>query len=170
MPYVWFLFICSVWGSSFILMKKAAIAFSPVGVGAWRIVGGAVVLGIVWWWRGGVGGLRRQDTAVMAFSVLVGFVWPFSIQPYLVSQHGSAFIGMTVSLVPLLTVVVSVPILGIRTTSRQLLGVIGALACIAALFQDGLDRAVPVGDLGLAATVPLSYAIVNALIRRSLNH
>jgi drug/metabolite transporter (DMT)-like permease len=102
--------------------------------------------------------------------VLVGFVWPFTIQPYLVSLHGSAFIAMTVSFVPLMTILASVPILGVYPTRRQTIGVLGALACMALLMRDGLDRSVPVWDLCLAISVPACYAVVNTWIRRSLSH
>lgn len=44
MPYLWFALICAVWGGSFILMKKAALAFSPVAVGMGRALGGAAIL------------------------------------------------------------------------------------------------------------------------------
>ena len=49
MPYVSFLFICLVWGASFILMKKAGVWFSPAAIGAWRVIGGAAILGVVCW-------------------------------------------------------------------------------------------------------------------------
>lgn len=170
MPYIWFLFLCAIWGSSFILMKKATIAFSPVSVGAWRVFGGAVVVGLMWWWRGRDWSVRKSDALSLFVIVLVGFVWPFSIQPYLVSQHGSAFIGMTVSLVPLMTILASIPLLGVRPTRRQLTGVLGALVFMAALLWEGLDRSVPAFDLLLAVSVPTTYAFANAYIRRSLGH
>ena len=49
MAYVWFAFISLVWGGSFILMKKGAVWFSPTAVGAWRVIGGAAILALVWW-------------------------------------------------------------------------------------------------------------------------
>ena len=51
MPYVVFVVICFVWGASFLLMKKAVLAFTPVGVGAWRVVGGALALALIAWWQ-----------------------------------------------------------------------------------------------------------------------
>src|SRR5579864_4830221 len=49
MPYVWFVFVSLVWGGSFVLMKKGAVWFPPTAVGAWRLIGGAAILAIVWW-------------------------------------------------------------------------------------------------------------------------
>jgi drug/metabolite transporter (DMT)-like permease len=55
MPYVWFVFISLVWGGSFVLMKKGTVCFSPTAVGAWRVIGGAAILAIVWWRSSGRG-------------------------------------------------------------------------------------------------------------------
>jgi drug/metabolite transporter (DMT)-like permease len=170
MAYVWFAFISLVWGGSFMLMKKGAVWFSPTAVGAWRVVGGAAILAIVWWRSSSRWSLRRRDLAAMAFVVLFGFVWPFSIQPYLVAHDGSAFIGMMVSFTPLLTIAVSIPLLGIYPARRQLIGVLGALGFMGLLMWDGRNRQIPPVDLALAMTVPLCYACTNTLIRKSLDH
>jgi drug/metabolite transporter (DMT)-like permease len=169
MPYVFFLLICGFWSGSFILMKKAALCFSPVGIGAGRVIGGAAVLGIIWWHRSQRWSFERQDIGPLVLVVLCGFVWPFSIQPWLVARHGSAFIGMTVSFTPLLTMAVSIPLLGIYPTARQVAGVCGALVFLGVLMWDGLERQIPAAELACAMTVPLSYALTNTVIRRCLS-
>ncbi|MSR56189.1 MAG: DMT family transporter [Planctomycetaceae bacterium] len=170
MPYVLFALICAVWGSSFILMKKAVVCFSPVSVGFGRVLGGAAVLLGLWCWRSQTVAWKWSDAAPLFLVVVCGFAWPFSIQPRLVAQHGSAFVGMTVSFTPLLTIVASVPLLGIYPTPRQLTGVVGALICLGLLMLDGSNRQIPLRDLLLAMTVPLSYAVTNTVVRRSLRH
>lgn len=170
MPYVWFVFVSLVWGGSFVLMKKGAVCFPPTAVGAWRLIGGAAILAIVWWRSTYRGSLRRRDLAALAFVVLFGFAWPFSIQPYLVARDGSAFIGMTVSFTPLITIAVSIPLLGIYPRPRQVVGVLGALGFMGLLMRDGVERQIPPVDLALAMTVPLCYACTNTLIRKSLGH
>ncbi|HVC96378.1 MAG TPA: DMT family transporter [Pirellulales bacterium] len=168
MPYVIFLLICSIWGSSFILMKKASMAFTPLGVGAGRVFGGAVVLAAIWRLSRLRWTLAKRDVAPVLFVVMVGYALPYVLQPLLVERHGSAFIAMTVSFVPLATIVVSIPWLGVWPTMRQLLGVGGGLLCMGALAADGLNRRVPPADMLLAASVPLSYALANCCIRRQL--
>jgi drug/metabolite transporter (DMT)-like permease len=169
MPYVLFLLVCAIWGSSFILMKKATLVFSSLEVGAWRVASGALVLGLLWRLHGRGWPLARRDLGPLAFVVLVGYAWPYSIQPELVARHGSAFIGMTVSFVPLLTIAASVPLLGIYPSRRQVVGVLGGLACMLALLAEGLQRRIPPVDLLLAGSVPLNYALTNICIRRRLN-
>ncbi|MEX0712399.1 MAG: DMT family transporter [Pirellulales bacterium] len=170
MPYVLFVLIAVIWGASFILMKKAALSFTPVTIGAWRLIGGAAVLGLAWWLTRVRPGWRKADAWPLVFVALIGNAFPYALQPYLVASHGSAFIGMTISFVPVLTILVSVPLLGVYPSKRQLAGVAGALVCMAALMADGLQRRVPPADLLLAATVPLGYALANIIVRRHLRH
>jgi drug/metabolite transporter (DMT)-like permease len=169
MPYLIFIAVCGIWGASFILMKKASLVFGPVSIAAWRAGGGAAFLLLLAQaqrrnWR-----INPRDLWPLALVAVISYAWPYIIQPHLVAQHGSGFIGMTVSFTPLLTVLVSVPLLGIYPSFRQVIGIIGGLACIALIMGDGLDRAVPLTDLLLAITVPLGYATGNCIIRRRLH-
>lgn len=170
LAYVWFVFICTTWGSSFILMKKAAVAMSPLEIATWRVIGGAVTLGLLCWWNQSNRWFRRRDWGWLLVIVVLGYAWPYSWQPWLVARHGSAFVGMTVSFVPLLTILVSMPILGVYPTLRQVIGVLGSLVCLGMLVLDGVRRAIPPSDLLLAGTIPLGYAICNVCIRRWLTH
>lgn len=170
MPYVWFALICTIWGSSFILMKRALVCCSPLAIGTGRVVFGAAVLALVWRSLGQPAALRRRDLGVLLGVIVTGFAWPYCLQPVLIGRHGSAFIGMTVGLTPLLTLMLGTVMIGTRPTSRQMLGVTGALVCLCVLMWDGWQRAVPTLDLALAVSVPLTYAIANNWIRRSLSH
>src|SRR5262249_56453829 len=89
---------------------------------------------------------------------------------WLVSRDGSAFIGMIVGFTPLLTIGVSIPLLAIYPARRQMVGVVGALAFLALLMFDGVERRISVTDLALGFTVPLCYAVTNTVIRRWLSH
>jgi drug/metabolite transporter (DMT)-like permease len=170
MAYVWFCCIVAIWGSSFILMKRAVLAMSPLGVGTGRVMFGVAVLGLVWWSAKSVSKLRRHDAWVLVMVIVLGFAWPYCVQPALISRHGGAFVGMTVGFTPLLTLGVSALLLQSWPTLRQTVGVIGALACLCLLMWDGWQRAIPLMDLWLAFTVPLTYAVANASVRRWLQH
>src|SRR5262245_15018825 len=144
MPYLIFLLICVMWGSSFILMKKASLGFSHIEIATGRVIGGAIFLGLLYWWHGHYPPLRRGDLQRLLFIIVIGFALPYTVQPYLVPLHGSAFIGMTVSFVPLMTILASVPILGVYPSVRQIVGVLGALICLGFLMVDGIDRQIPI--------------------------
>jgi drug/metabolite transporter (DMT)-like permease len=49
-------------------------------------------------------------------------------------------------------------------------GVIGALACLMVLMLDYGRQSVPLVDILLAFSVPLTYSVANSIIRRSLQH
>src|SRR5436305_10680363 len=107
MPYLMFLFVCLVWSVSFMLMKKAALAFSPVEIGLWRVTAGAATLVLLWGWKDRVWSLRRGDFWPLAFVVVAGFAWPYCLQPWVVRREGSAYMELMVSFVPLVTIMLS---------------------------------------------------------------
>jgi drug/metabolite transporter (DMT)-like permease len=77
---------------------------------------------------------------------------------------------MMVALVPLATIVVSVPMLGIWPSKRQLAGVLGGFVCMLLLLQDGTARGMSASLLALALSVPLSYALGNTYLKWKLSH
>lgn len=173
-----FILVTSLWGSNFILMKKATQSFGPMMVGAGRIAGGVLfLLTVVLLLRQQAGGwrllveparlLKRWPMMVVVF---LGFVFPFLIQPYLIHKHqDSAFFAMPIALVPLLTVLVSIPMLRVYPTWRQLAGVLGGLVCMGVLFGVGVERGVGWEDLLLVMSVPLGYAITNTTVKMKLS-
>ena len=160
--------ICVIWGSSFILMKRAMACLTPIEVGAGRAIGGALVLISFFLILKLRTTMQKKDLPALLGVVVLGFVWPHSLQPELVARHGGAFVGMTVGFTPLMTILVSIPILGVWPTRRQFIGVIGALACMSLLLADLGRQSVPLVDILLAYSVPLCYAVANGIIRRYL--
>jgi len=184
MHHLIFITICVIWGSNFVLMKWAYAAFGPIGVGAGRVLGGAGVLWVLWvfWilskkWAGEKDATATQgksfrggDWLALMVPVVIGSIYPYIAQPYLIGKHqDSAFFGMMVCLVPLLTIVASVPMLRVWPTFRQGGGVLLGLACMVLLMRDGQVRGMSGLDLMLAVLVPLSYAVSNTFIKRRLS-
>lgn len=186
MVYVWFVVVSLIWGGSFILMKKAALVFGPMTIGAGRVIGAAIFLGVLL----GVAAERRKKRTsanaeagrrwsaswtwsglgALGFLTAIGFVYPFVMQPYLIGKLGqSGFIGMMVSLVPLLTIGVSVLMLGVWPSGRQWVGVLAGLAAMPVLFGVGREFGVGAGDFALAATVPMVYATANTWVKKRLS-
>lgn len=170
MSYILFLLICTIWGSNFMLMKQAALGFSGVEIAFGRVIGGMLVLGLFWWLQGARWKIRRTDWGPLALVIAIGYAWPYTLQPILVAKHGGALIGMSISFVPLVTVVLSIPFLGVYPSRRALIGVLGALVFLIGMLVDSHQRAIPLLDLALASTVPIGYAFANICIRRRLLH
>lgn len=101
-----YVLLALVWGSSFILMKKALLAFSPLQIGALRmLVAGLVMLPFL---IGKASQLRRRD---WIFVVAVGFFGnglPAFLFPMAETQINSASVGMLNSLSPLFTLIIGV--------------------------------------------------------------
>ena len=159
--------ISAFWGSSFILMKWAVLAFGPLSVGAFRITGGALALLFLC-------GIMRPPWTFAPASFLkmlplvyFGYIHPYSMQPFLISKYDSGFVGMAVSLVPLMTIAVSVPMLKRYPNRYETLAVLGGLLFLGLIFKDGFQRDFKGMHLLLLASVPLSYAVANTYVKRS---
>ena len=171
MPYLAFLFICTVWGASFILMERALHALGPLEIGLIRLLGGSFVLGIYWIFTRQRVRISPAELGHILVVAVLANAWPFVVQPYTMIQAGEhAYFGMLVALVPLATILVSIPMLGILPTRRQLVGVMGGMVCMALAVHDGSVRGISTGLLVLALTVPVSYAVGNAYVKWKLDH
>lgn len=171
MAHLAFLFVCVTWGASFILMERATHAFGPVGVAIGRLAGGAAVLAIVWWVQRGRHRVALADLPRIAGVAFVGTALPFAVQPYCLAQGCEhSYIAMMVALVPLATIVVSVPMLGVWPTGRQVIGVLGGFLCMLLLLHDGSVRGISPLILTLALTVPVCYGLGNTYVKWKLSH
>jgi drug/metabolite transporter (DMT)-like permease len=168
MAYAYFIAVVLIWSVSFLLMKKATLCFAPASVAAWRLLAGGVVVAAVWRWRRGQFTLQRKHYGPLLLVILLGFAVPFTIQPALVRRIGSGTLGMFVGFVPLITVVLSVPMLKTYPSRLQIIGVVGALLSLAVLMVDRMRWDVSPWDMSLAMTVPLLYATANTIVRRWL--
>jgi drug/metabolite transporter (DMT)-like permease len=166
-----FLFCSFVWGTSFILLERVTHALGPVEIGIWRMLCGSAVVGFCWWTQRGRYRLSRRDLANIVFSSVLFSAPPNVIQAYVLSQgYGHGFFGTMVAAIPLLTILVSMPMLGVVPTWRELVGVLGGLFCIFMLMEDGVSRGMSVGLLALTLVIPLSSAMSNTFIKWRLAH
>ncbi|WP_197525046.1 DMT family transporter [Botrimarina hoheduenensis] len=167
--YFQFALICLFFGSNFILMSRASRWFGPVEIGLGRVFGAAILLAIVWIVAERSRRLRPRDLRNIALVAVIANAYPYAAQPTLIASFGAhSFFGMTVAFTPLLTILVSIPVLGIHPTWRQIIGVIGGLGFIGMLLNAGALQGITVGMLAMAVTVPLSYALGNTWLRRTL--
>lgn len=171
MAHLAFIFCCIVWGTSFILLERVTHVFGPVEIAIWRLFSGAVVVGFFWWLKRGEARMRRRDWVYMILASLLLTAPPQVIQAYVLSQgYGHSFFGTMVAAVPLLTILVSMPMLGLLPTPKELIGVLGGLLCMSLLVDDGMDRGMSLGLLGLTFLIPLSSAVSNTFIKWKLRH
>jgi len=152
-------------------MDRAGLAFGPVAIGMGRMAGGAATIAVYCLATRSWARISRHDIGHLALVALLANVWPYVIQPYVMRHAGEhGFIGMMVAFVPLATIAVSIPMLGLWPSRRQLVGVIGGLVCTGLIVWDGTHRGMTPGILALAMSTPLSYALGNTYIKWKLDH
>ena len=102
----WFIFIglALIWGSSFILMKRALESFSYSQIGALRVSIAAIFMIII-----GVKKFkyfRKKDLIPLLIVGFLGNAIPYVLFPLAVNHLDSGVVGIVNSLVPLFTVLI----------------------------------------------------------------
>lgn len=132
LPWIMFTALVLVWGSSFILMKHALIAFSAVHIGAARIVFAALLTLTFAWPQ--LKEFRKEDIPAFLIVALLGNSIPYLLFPIAVAHIPSGVVGITNSMTPLFTLLVGLIVFGRKLRWVRALGVavgfIGALILI----------------------------------------
>ena len=111
-----------IWGSSFILIKKSLLGFSPLQLGALRTVLTAVIL-----ISAGFKGLKEIPIHKWKWIAVTGFVGSFFPAFFFAiaeTQIDSSVTAIINSMVPLYTILLGLIIFGIQSSKRQLYGVL----------------------------------------------
>ena len=169
MYYLMFIYISAVWGSSFILMKWAQPSYDFLSLATYRFMGAALILYICRLFVKNKEKFPKEDLWPL-FLLAVSTIIPFAVQPYLIEKYGSAFIGMMVIFVPLLTILVSIPLIQRFPVKKEIIGVLGGLIFSWLIVNDGMQREVSIIDFFLAFSIPLSYALGNTYTKKRLSH
>jgi len=166
MHYLLFTATALIWGSGFFMMKTAGHTFGPISVAAGSTMGGAIVLWSFWLIKRTPWHINsRQLLPILVVSCL-GYLIPFTTGAFLVVEIGHGFIGTIISLVPVLTILVSIPLLGVYPSRKQLMGVLVGMGCIGLMVFDGLERDAAPLYLALAMSLPLCYSISNTMVQK----
>lgn len=120
----WFILmvLALIWGSSFILMKKALINLSPVQVGAIRILLSGLTLFSVGWKN--FDKVSKKQWFYIAVTAFLGTFFPVFLFAYAVQEIDSSIVSILNSLTPLNTLVVGAVFFGFNFIRKQFLGVL----------------------------------------------
>lgn len=159
-----------VWGSSFILIKKALLGLSAFQLGGLRIVFASSFLFIFGYrslWK-----LTLTDWKWILVAGLLSSFFPPFLFAIAQTQLDSGVTSIFNSVVPLLTTLVGIALFGLVITKRQLLGVfiglLGALALIVSGMEFDPDQNYWYSVFILLST--LGYAFNINIIKRHLAH
>ncbi len=168
----WFylLLLSLIWGSSFILIKKALIGFSAMQLGGLRIVFAALTLFVF-----GFRSLTAIKIADWKWLLIAGFTSSF-FPPFLFAlaqtQLDSGITSIFNSIVPLMTSLVGIALFGAIITKRQVFGVFIGLFGTVALIIAGMEFT-PDQNYWYAIFIFLSalgYAFNINIIKKHLSH
>jgi drug/metabolite transporter (DMT)-like permease len=126
------LILALIWGSSFILMKKALMGLSPIQVGALRIIFTALTLFVVG--LKNIVRISKTQWYYIAVTAVLGTFFPVFLFAYAVESIDSSIVSILNSLTPLNTLLVGAFFFNFTFLRKQFLGVIigliGALILI----------------------------------------
>lgn len=118
-----FLVILSIiWGSSFILMKKALLGMSPLQLGALRIVISGLLIMVVGFST--VRSISRRDWKWITISGFLGTFLPAFLFAIAITEIDSSIASILNSLTPLNAFLIGLAVFKIISTKRQIVGVI----------------------------------------------
>nr|MBI1231222.1 EamA family transporter [Cytophagales bacterium] len=126
-----------IWGSSFILIKKALLVFSPGEVGAFRILTAGLVMLPLSMPR--LKELNRQQVRYLIIIGLVGSFIPAFLFAKAQTELSSSLTGVLNALTPLMVIVIGALLFGSTITARNAWGLLVAFlgVGILVLFQSG---------------------------------
>jgi len=135
----WFILIllALIWGSSFILMKKALIDLSPIQVGALRIIFTALTLFTVGFKN--ISKVNKTQWYYIAITAFLGTFFPAFMFAFAVQKIDSSIVSILNSLTPLNTLVVGTLFFGFSFLRKQIFGVIIGLIGASILILKGAE-------------------------------
>ncbi|WP_248724837.1 DMT family transporter [Seonamhaeicola sp. ML3] len=134
--WIYLIILSLIWGSSFILIKKGLLGLTPMQLGAVRIIFTGAFLFII-----GFKKIKGIKTAIAWKGiVLTGFLgtfFPSFLFAYAETEIDSAIASILNSLVPLNTIMIGFIVFKIKSTKRQVLGVLIGLMGTILLIMNG---------------------------------
>ena len=166
----WFLllFISITWGSSFILIKKSLLVFTPYEIGAIRVVGSGLILASI-----GIPALVRMKKSTLLWVIIAGFFGnfvPMFLFPIAQIQVSSSLAGILDSLVPIFILAFGFLFFGIKSKFSQVIGAIigfiGAASLI--IFSEGNSEESQFGYALLIILGGASYAVNSLIVKEKI--
>lgn len=158
------------WGSSFILIKRSLLAFTPFQIGAFRVGISGLLLAFI-----GIPAIRKMDKKTLFWVAITGFFGnflPMFLFPIAQTRVSSSLAGILDSLVPLFVLVFGFLIFGIKSKGLQVLGAaIGFVgAAMLMYFSEASSEESNIGYALLVVLATACYAMAALIIKERLHH
>ena len=127
-----------VWGSSFILMKKALIGLSPLQLGALRVLISAIFLLLIGFKS--LKEIQSKHWKYVAITAFLGTFFPVFLFAYAIEGIDSAIVSILNSFTPFNTLVFGALVFGISFKRKQLIGILIGLIGTVILILKGAEH------------------------------
>lgn len=166
----WFLLIiiAFTWGSSFILIKKSLLVFSPYQIGAFRVAISGILLAYI-----GLPALKKMKKKTLFWVVLTGFFGnflPMFLFPIAQTRVSSSLAGILDSLVPVFVLILGFFLFGIKSKWLQVMGALIGFAGAGMLmyFSETTSEESKLGYALLVVLATACYAVAALIIKEKL--
>ena len=168
----WFylILLSIIWGSSFILIKKALVGLEASQLGSLRIIFSSVIIFFVAWKK--IFTIKKLEWKWITISAFLGSFFPAFLFAFAEKEIDSSVDSIINSIVPLNTLILGMIIFKIQSTRRQIIGVLIGFFGTYLLITSGL-KLNPDQNYNYAGLVILCsflYALNVNIIKKYLQH
>ena len=168
----WFYLIALslIWGSSFILIKKALVGLEASQLGSLRIIFSSIFIFLIAWRN--IFTIKKIEWKWITISAFLGSFFPAFLFAFAEKEIDSSVASIINSIVPLNTLILGMIIFKIETTKRQIIGVLIGFFGTYLLISSGL-KLNPDQNYNYAGLVILCsflYALNVNIIKKYLQH
>ena len=159
-----------IWGSSFILIKKGLVGLEADQLGSLRIIFSSIIIILIAWKR--LLKISRVEWKWITISAFLGSFFPAFLFAFADKEIDSAVASVINSIVPLNTLVIGMVLFNIRSTKRQIIGVLIGLAGTYMLIISGINLNPDQNYLysGFVILCSFLYALNVNIIKKYLQH
>lgn len=167
--WIYLIILSLIWGSSFILMKKALIGLTPIQVGALRILITAVFLLLIGFNR--LLRIKKRHWRYLALNALLGSFLPVFLFAFALQKIDSSIASILNALTPLNTLLFGAMVFGFTFKRRQLTGVLIGFVGTAMLILEGaqIHQEQEYLYMGFVIIASVGYAFNVNLIKKYLH-
>jgi len=126
-----------VWGSSYILIKKALLGFQPIPLGALRITTSSILLLIVGF--SSLKKIKKHQWKYIFYTAFLGTFFPVFLFSFAVQEIDSSIASMLNSFTPFNTFIIGIMVFGFGFKKKQFIGILLGLIGTSILILKGAE-------------------------------
>ena len=135
--WIYLISLSLIWGTSFILIKKALIGLTPTQLGSLRIIFSSIIIFIFAW--NTLKLISKKEWKWIIISAFLGSFFPAFLFAFAETEIDSSVASILNSLVPLNTVIIGVIVFKIASSKKQIIGVVVGLIGTYLLIDGGIQ-------------------------------